>query len=61
MLEYIREYGGYMKKFLKILILFLFIIPLNIKAEEIDIYSENAVMFNLNNNEIIYEKNKFQR
>lgn len=47
-----------MKKFLKILILFLFIIPLNIKAEEIDIYSENAVMFNLNNNEIIYEKNK---
>lgn len=47
-----------MKKFLNyIFILFLFI-PISVRAEFADINSEHAVMINLNNNEIIYEKGK---
>lgn len=47
-----------MKKYLSILFIFVLLFPLSIKAESININSENAVMINLNNNEIIYEKNK---
>lgn len=44
-----------MKRIKLLLLIFLFI-PFSIKA--IDINSKNAVMINLNNNEIIYEKSK---
>lgn len=44
-----------MKRIKLLLLIFLFI-PFSIKA--IDINSQNAVMINLNNNEIIYEKSK---
>ena len=47
-----------MKKFLNLLFILFLLIPISIKAEAIDINSTNAVMINLNNNEIIYEKGK---
>ena len=47
-----------MKKYLKLLFIIILLIPLNIKADIVDIDSKNAVMINLNNNEIIYEKEK---
>lgn len=47
-----------MKKFLNLLFILFLFIPISIKAEAIDINSTNAVMINLNNNEIIYEKGK---
>ena len=50
-----------MKKLnLLLIILFLFtIVP--VKADEIEIESNNAVLYNLNENTIIYEKNKDQK
>ena len=50
-----------MKKCLKILLLIFLIIPISIKADVVEINSKNAVMINLNNNEIIYEKNKDEK
>lgn len=47
-----------MKKFLNILFILFLFVPITIKAEVVDINSKNAVMINLKNNEIIYEKNK---
>lgn len=47
-----------MKKFFNLLFILFLLIPISIKAEAIDINSTNAVMINLNNNEIIYEKGK---
>lgn len=47
-----------MKKLIRtLLILFLFV-PISIHADIVEINSQNAVMINLNNNDIIYEKNK---
>ena len=44
----------------KILImLILLLIPINIKA--IDTYSENAILYNLNDDKIIYEKNAYEK
>ena len=50
-----------MKNIKKILILLILLIPFNVFAlsdNDININSRNAVVINLNNNEIIYEKNK---
>ena len=50
-----------MKHIRKILLLLILLIPFNAFAlsdDDISIYSENAIVINLNNNEIIYEKNK---
>lgn len=47
-----------MKYIKKLLILLLLLIPFNVLAEDIDLYSTNAIVINLNNNEILYEKNK---
>ena len=51
-----------MKNIKKILILLVLFIPFNIyayaKTEDINISSNNAIVINLNNNDIIYEKNK---
>ncbi len=47
-----------MKKILRLLFILILFIPIVIKADNIDINSKNAVMLNLNNNEIIYEKGK---
>ena len=47
-----------MKKILKIFVLLLFLIPLTVNAEDFDIFSNNVIMINLKNDEIIYEKNK---
>ena len=44
-----------MKKFIIVLLL---LIPINCFALDLDIISNNAIMYNLNDNEIIYEKNK---
>ena len=44
-----------MKKWFIVLLL---LIPINVFALDLDITSSNAVMYNLNDNEIIYEKNK---
>jgi D-alanyl-D-alanine carboxypeptidase len=59
MLKYISEVN--MKNIKKILILLILLIPFNVFAlsdNDININSRNAVVINLNNNEIIYEKNK---
>lgn len=47
-----------MKKYIKILLIVFLLFPLGIKADIPDINSKNAVMINLNNNDIIYEKGK---
>ena len=51
-----------MKQIKKIIILILLFIPFDIyayaKTEDIDINSKNAIVINLNNNDIIYEKSK---
>ncbi len=47
-----------MRNIRKIILLILLFIPFTVFADDIDIYSRNAVVINLNNNEIIYEKNK---
>ena len=50
-----------MKHIRKILLLLILFIPFNVFAlsdEDISINSRNAIVINLNNNEIIYEKNK---
>ena len=44
-----------MKKFIIVLLL---LIPINVFGLDLDITSGNAIMYNLNDNEIIYEKNK---
>ena len=52
-----------MKK-LKLLVFVLFcflIIIVNVNAEELRINSNNAVLYNLNDNKILYEKNKDQK
>lgn len=52
-----------MKK-LKLLLVILFCITLstcNVKAEELDINSNNAILYNLNDNTILYQKNKDQK
>lgn len=47
-----------MKKLIRLFIFLFLFIPISIKAEVPDINSRNAVMINLNNNEVIYEKGK---
>ena len=47
-----------MKKLFRLLLLLFLFIPISIKAAVPDINSKNAVIINLNNNEILYEKNK---
>ena len=50
-----------MRNIKRLLILLILLIPFNVFAlsdDDIDIYSNNAIVINLNNNEIIYEKNK---
>ena len=50
-----------MKHIRKILLLFILLIPFNVFAlynDDILINSRNAIVINLNDNEIIYEKNK---
>lgn len=47
-----------MRHIRKLLVLLILLIPFNVFAEDININSNNAVVINLNNNEIIYEKNK---
>lgn len=47
-----------MRNIRKILLLLILFIPFSVFADDIDINSKNAIMINLNNNEIIYEKNK---
>ena len=40
-------------KFLKYLILLLIIIPVNIKADTFEINSSHAILYNMNENEVI--------
>lgn len=47
-----------MKKFLNILFILFLFVPFSIKADAVEINSPHAVMINLKNNEIIYEKGK---
>ena len=42
----------------KILIMLILLIPFNIKADEINVSSKNAILLNLTTNEVLYEKNK---
>ena len=49
-------------KYLKYLLLLLIIIPIPIKAKEIDpdfpdLYSENAILYNMTTDEVLYEEN----
>lgn len=45
-----------MKKFLRILILILVFITFDVKAIELDIGAKNAILYNLDNGEVLYEK-----
>ena len=50
-----------MNKIKLILIILLFFIVSPVYAEELNIKSNNAVLYNLNDNIVIYEKNKDQK
>ena len=50
-----------MKKMLKIIIVLSCVFTINIKAEELNILSKNAILYNLNDEEIIYEKNSKEK
>lgn len=50
-----------MKKTLKIIIILSCILTINIKAEELNIQSKNAILYNLTDGEIIYEKNSGEK
>lgn len=50
-----------MKKMLKIIFVLSCIFTINIKAEELNILSKNAILYNLNDEEIIYEKNSKEK
>ena len=50
-----------MKKTLKIIIILSCILTINIKAEEFNIQSKNAILYNLTDGEIIYEKNSGEK
>ncbi|MBR2840560.1 MAG: D-alanyl-D-alanine carboxypeptidase [Bacilli bacterium] len=45
-----------MKNILKIITIFLLFFTLNVKALEFDITSKNAILYNLDSNEVLYEK-----
>ena len=47
-----------MKKLSVLLIILFLFITIPVKADEVDIESNNAVLYNLNDNTIVYEKNK---
>ena len=47
-----------MKKFLKFLLLIILFIPFYVKAAAFEIDSKNAILLNLKDNTIVYEKNK---
>ena len=49
-----------MKKYISIIIIIL-LFPISVFAEEFDIYSNNAIIYNLNDNSILYEKNSDER
>lgn len=49
-----------MKK-IKYLLIVLLLIPLNIKASQININSEHAILYNLDNNEILLDKNSEEK
>lgn len=46
------------KKLLYILLLIILISPFSVFAVELDLYSSNAVLYNMNEDSILYEKNK---
>ena len=50
-----------MKKMLIILLITIYILFPNINAKALEINSENAVLYNMNEDKIIYEKNKDQK
>ncbi len=45
-----------MKKIFLILFFFLFLFPFSVQALEFDLYSENAILYNLNEDSVLYEK-----
>lgn len=47
-----------MKKYIYILLFVLFFIPFSVKADVPEIESKNAILLNLTNNEVLYEKGK---
>lgn len=50
-----------MKKIFRILTILLCFCTINIKAEEFNIQSKNAILYNLTDNEILYEKNSKEK
>ena len=46
-----------MRKYLYILLLIVLIYPISIFAQEVDIESKKAIVYNLNDDKILYEKN----
>ncbi|MBR2708304.1 MAG: D-alanyl-D-alanine carboxypeptidase [Bacilli bacterium] len=50
-----------MKKILKIIIILTIILTSNINAEELNIKSKNAILYNINEDEILYEKEKDEK
>lgn len=50
-----------MKKVLIFLIVLINVVFINVRAEELNILSKNAVMYNLSDNEILYEKNSKEK
>ena len=50
-----------MKKLNVLLIILFLFITIPVKANEVDIESNNAILYNLNDNTIIYEKNGNQK
>ena len=49
--------GGSVKKLLNILLLFICFLSINVKALDLDVKSNNIIMYNLDNNEVLFKKN----
>lgn len=61
MLEYLIAYGGFMKKFFKVLLVLLLFVPFYVKAASFEVDSKNIILLNLKDNTIVYEENKDDR
>ena len=50
-----------MKKTIMILLILINVVFINVRAEELDILSKNAILYGVNDNEILYEKNSDEK
>ena len=50
-----------MNKYLKILLIIVCLFTFNVNALELNINSKNAILYNMDSNEVLYEKNENEK